>query len=132
MTSGGCQTGAGSSDVSLPSDGTYTIGVTPGASTGSVSFSLTDKSDVVGSITVDGPAVTVATTFAGQDASLNFDNFTPNRRVVLYVSNVSNPDAAVSIVKPGGGLLASIDHVNNSPAGQVFFLDAQTLEAVGA
>jgi hypothetical protein len=56
----------------LPLTGTYTIGIDAGASTGSVAVKLDNASDVTGTITIDGPTVTVTTTTPGQDGRWTF------------------------------------------------------------
>ncbi len=52
--------------------------------------------------------------------------------MTLRVNDVTNPDAAVVIVKPDGTLQAGASiAINNNSSGQVFFMDTQTLAAVG-
>ena len=116
--------------ISLPFDGTYTIGIDSDSNTGSVNLALNDESDVLGMVTIDGPPVTVTTTVAGQDARVYFTTKTTNQRVVLYVSNVSNPSAMLYLMKPDGTTQDGLG-INNYQPGQVFFLDAETLAAAG-
>jgi hypothetical protein len=82
-------TGGGFIDTqTLPVTGTYTILVDPqGTNTGSVTLTLYDvPADVTGSITADGPTVTITTTTVGQNAILTFSG-TAGQRVSLQLSN---------------------------------------------
>jgi YD repeat-containing protein len=109
----------------LPKSGTYTIGIDPGTSSGSITVTLV--SDVLGTIAIDGPAVTVATTTPGQDARLSF-TATPGQRIVTYVSSVTNPYAYLNLVAPTGSIQTSLGF-SNSPTGYTFFIDTQSLTA---
>ncbi|MBZ5526116.1 MAG: IPT/TIG domain-containing protein, partial [Acidobacteriia bacterium] len=132
VLSGYCGSGANSllDTVTLNAAGNYTVFIDPqGMATGTVTVQLNDDSDVTGTISVDGSAVTATTTHAGQDARLTFSG-TAGQRVVLRVSAVSNPSATVNLVKPDGTTQTSIS-VNNNPAGQTFFIDTQTLATTG-
>jgi YD repeat-containing protein len=103
----------------LPQTGTYTVGIDPSTSSGSITVSLSQ--DVLGSITIGGPQVTEATTLAGQDVRLSF-TAAPGQRVVAYATNVTNPSATLNLVAPSGSILATVS-INNSPSGQTFFMD---------
>jgi hypothetical protein len=89
---------------------------------------LNDDTDATGAITIDGAPVT-ATTVQGQDARLTF-SATAGQRVFLQVTNVTNPSATVSLLKPDGTTQATRT-INNSPAGQLFYIDTQTLASAG-
>jgi YD repeat-containing protein len=106
----------------LNSTGTYTIGIDPGSNSGSLTLSLTQ--DFLGSIVIDGPAVTATTTTPSQDARLTFES--TGQRVVVYATNVSNQGANLNLVTPQGTTQAAIA-INNNNAGQTFFMDTQTL-----
>lgn len=111
--------------------GTYTIFVNPQtANTGSVSFTVNDVSaDVTDSITAGGPAVTVTTTTAGQNALVTFDG-TANQRISLKISGVSmtggNGLVDIRLKKPDGSTLTSTT-VNSSGG----FIDTRVLPVTG-
>jgi YD repeat-containing protein len=87
--------------ISLPSTGTYTIGIDPGSSSGSITISLTQ--DTTGSIT-PGTPVNFTTTFPGQGAHYSFQG-TSGQVVSAEVAGVSG--LSLSILKPDGSTLAS-------------------------
>jgi YD repeat-containing protein len=125
-----CGTGGYTFPQTLGQNGTYTIAVAPtGTATGSISMSINNDADVTGTITIDGSAVTATTTVAGQDARLTF-TATAGQRIVVYATNVTNPAAYVNLVNPSG-TVQTYFYINNSPAGQTFFLDTQTLATSG-
>ena len=129
VTSGYCDSSL-IDTVTLAAAGTYTIFIDPlGIAVGNVTVGLNNDSDVTGTITIDGAPVTVTTTVAGQDARLTF-SATAGQRVVVYVSNVSNPSATVQLLRPDGSAQNTIA-INNGTPGQVFFIDTQTLAASG-
>ena len=130
LASGYCGNGAPFIDtVTLPSAGTYTVLVDPqGTITGNTTIRLNDSSDVTGVISADGTPVTAATGL-GQDARYTF-SATAGQRVALSVTNVTNPSATVLLQRPDGSTQNSVA-INNSPAGQLFFIDTQTLTTAG-
>jgi hypothetical protein len=79
---------------------------------------------------MDGPAVTVTTTVAGQDAKLTF-SATAGQRVVLQVTAVSNPAASVYLLRPDGTTQTSFSISNYQTPTAVFFMDTQVLPAPG-
>jgi hypothetical protein len=88
----------------LPVAGTYTFVVDPsGATTGSISFTAYDvPADPSSAITAGGPAVTLTTTVAGQNANATFTG-TAGQKVSVLVSNVVNADPAeLDLLKPDG------------------------------
>src|SRR5206468_3841113 len=95
----------------------------------SVSMSINNDSDVTGTISIDGSAVTSATTVGGQDVRLSFSG-TAAQRIVVYATSVTNPGATLNLVKPDGTTQAALA-INNNPAGQTFFIDTQTLATTG-
>lgn len=116
--------------VVLPTTGTYTIGIEPITSTGSFVIGISDVSDVRASMLIDGPPVAVTTSVPRQDARLSF-NGTANGRVFLQITNVTNPAASVHLVKPDGESISTFTGISNSPAGQLFTMDTQTLPTSG-
>jgi hypothetical protein len=95
--------------VLLPVTGTFTISIDPqGTTTGTQTLQLNDVSDVTGTITPGGAAVTVTTTVAGQNGSLTFSG-TAGQRVSLQISDSTLTDCDVydTIKKPNGTYLAS-------------------------
>jgi hypothetical protein len=116
--------------VTLNTAGTYTVFVDPQArATGHVTVQLNDCSDVTGTISIDGGAVTATTSVQGQDARLTFTG-TAGQRIVVLVTGVTNPSATVNILKPDGSTEASVA-INNNPTGQTFFINTQTLVTTG-
>jgi IPT/TIG domain len=110
-------------NTALPTTGTYSIGVDPGAATGSVTVSLVP--DLSGTITIDGPPVTVTTVF-GQDARLSF-TATAGQRIAVYVTNTTySSSALLYLVKPDGSSQALLGYLYLNQ-----FVDTQTLTTGG-
>ncbi len=108
--------------------GTYTIMIAPGNHTGGVVLTTTVVSpDLIGSISINGPAVTVGPTAAGQDARLTF-YADAGQRISLRVTGVTNPSATVVILRPEGSFQASLGITGGSGT---FYLDTQTLALPG-
>jgi len=131
LASGNCGVGASSfiDSVSLSSTGTYTVLVDPqGTATGNTTVQLNDSSDITGTINTDGTPLTVSMGL-GQDARYTFVA-TAGQRVALRVTNVTTPGATVLLMQPGNFTQASFS-ISNNPAGQLFFMDTQTLAAAG-
>ncbi len=86
LASSGCNGATNFMDgQSLPMTGTYTLGIDPGGTTGSVNLTLLNATDVTGTIAFGTP-ITVTTTVAGQNARYTF-NATAGQQVSLTVSN---------------------------------------------
>jgi YD repeat-containing protein len=116
--------------ATLPTTGQYSLVVAPqGTATGNVSLSVNNDADVTGSISIDGSAVTIGTTVAGQDAVVTF-SATAGQRIILFATNVTNASAGVQLGKPDGNNQADLGFSNN-PSGQTFYMDTQTLVAPG-
>ena len=113
----------------LPADGTYTIAVDPDLHfIGSMTLSLYDVStDVTGTITPGGPAVTVSITAPGQNARLTFGG-TTGQRISLRLTAVTIASSGVSIIKPDGTNLVAPTTINTSGG----FIDTKVLPADGA
>lgn len=111
----------------LGATGTYKIIIDPNSTyTGSLTLTLYDvASDVTGTITPGGSAVTITTTTAGQNASLTFSG-TAGQKVSLVMSSVTISSSNVTIRKPDATLLVSAS-VSTSGG----FIDAQTLPVTG-
>ena len=111
----------------LPTTGTYTIYIDPwGGNTGSATFTLYDvPADPSGTIVNNAAPVTVTTTAPGQNARLTFSG-TYGQRVSLNLTNVTNPGAYVSLLRPDG---SQQTYVYTGTGGA--FMDAQTLSATG-
>src|SRR5439155_11237381 len=104
--------------------GTYSIGVQAGAAfSGAFSLSLTAPSDITGTITPGGSAVTVTTSTIGQDVRLTF-SASSGQKVSAMVTNVTNPGATVYLVRPDGQ--TTTGNVSIATGGP-FFLNTQTL-----
>ena len=114
-------------NLTLPSNGTYTIFIDPQAeSTGSIDWTLYDTSDVTATITPGGAPVTTTTTIPGQNARLTFSG-TSGQKVSLLVSNVTTGNNTVSIYNPDGSVLVSVPWVNTNGT----FIDGRTLPSTG-
>ena len=111
--------------VTQPLTGTYTVGIDPGASGGSITVALTP--DVSGAIT-PGTPITVTTTSAGQNARYTFHG-TAGQQVSLKLTNSTYPGClalTASILKPDGSALGS-----NSTCSSTGFVDSVTLPTAG-
>lgn len=90
--------------VLLPVAGTYTIFVNPHSSrTGSITLALNAIVDVKAAISISGPAVTLATTVAGQNGVLSFGG-SAGQRVSMSVTAISSTLSCTlfSIAAPDG------------------------------
>jgi YD repeat-containing protein len=112
--------------VPLAVSGTYTIGVDPGASTGSLHVTINNVVDVFGTITPGGTPVTVSTSVPGEDVRLTFSG-TAGQRISLTASNVTNPSAYVNLVTVSGTVQADVV----ISTGCSCYLDTQTLPTTG-
>jgi hypothetical protein len=89
-----------------PTTGAYTVVLDPGATT-TGSLTLTLSAEVVGSIAMDGPSVSISTTRPGQKARLTFAG-TATQRVSLNISGVTTSTTAyVGLLKPNGTPISS-------------------------
>lgn len=95
----------------LPATGTYTILiVAPSTSTGTINFTLSDSTDFRGTITPDGPPVTITIAAPGQEGWLTFGGVagqilnvqTTNRTIPCSVGGND-----ILLLKPDGTTLAS-------------------------
>jgi YD repeat-containing protein len=116
--------------VTMPVTGTYTLVVgTPSGTTGSIALSVQVFNDVTGTITPNGPAVTVTTTVPGQNAVYTF-NGTAGQKVSTILSNANYSPAAgyvsLGYNKPDGSYLSNAA-ILSSPG----FYDAVTLPVTG-
>ncbi|WLG47334.1 Ig-like domain-containing protein [Pseudomonas sp. FP1740] len=120
-------TGAYTDTLTLPATGTYTIYLNPGSSDiGSMTFHLTSvPADVTGSVTINGSALTVTTTAAGQNASITFSG-TSGQSATVHLTNNSMGYVAVTLKKPDNTSLTST--ASNSAS---FNLSPQTLPTTG-
>jgi subtilisin family serine protease len=124
--------------VTARGDGLYTAAYTPAAA-GAVTFavtatagarsstrSVTGVASQVGTITANGPAMTVTASAPGQNPRLRFDG-RAGEQVSVKLSSVSIPSSFVSILKPDGSTLG-----NNAYVG-IFggFLDTRALPLAG-
>jgi hypothetical protein len=97
----------------LPVTGTYSIVLDPsGESVGSVTVRLFDASDVVRTLTVDGPSTSATIVNPGQAAVFNFDGV-PGQwlRLTRNSTTIPDPNSAPTLFQvfnPDGTFLASI------------------------
>jgi len=98
--------GSGSfNNVTLPSTGTYTVLVNPGANTGGATFTLTEN--ITEAIVANAP-LAVSSTLAGQLFDLAFSG-TAGQVVSLGITNITYPcwSMHASILKPDGTTLVT-------------------------
>jgi uncharacterized protein YhfF len=128
LASSGCNNATNFMDgQNLPMTGTYTLGIDPGGTTGSVNLTLLNATDVTGTIAFGTP-ITVATTVPGQNARYIF-NATAGQQVSLTVSNSTYTGCIAlnaAILRPDGSSLAS-----TGTCGSSAFLDSTTLPTAG-
>ena len=113
---------------SLPLTGTYTVLLSPQASTiGNATLTLYDvPADASGTLVIDTPAVDTATTVPGQGARLTFDG-TQGQQANVSLTNNTMGQVTVNLLKPDGTILASYTSYGSSN----FNLAAQTLPTTG-
>jgi len=128
LASNGCNNATNFMDgQSLPITGTYTLGIDPGGTTGSVNLTLNNATDVTGPIAFGTP-ITVTTTVPGQNARYTF-NAAAGQQVSLMVSNSTYSGCIalnVAILRPDGSSLAS-----TGTCGSSAFVDSTTLPTAG-
>ncbi len=108
--------------------GTYTLGIDPGGTTGSVNLTLNGFSDVTGTITAGTP-VTATTTAPGQNARYTFTAAAGQQFSVKIIGSTYTGCTAViaSILKPDGTALGSTSICNGSTG----FVDSVTVPGPG-
>ncbi|MEU8261967.1 pre-peptidase C-terminal domain-containing protein [Micromonospora sp. NPDC048999] len=115
--------------TALPTDGTYTVLITPkGTVVGSITVKVYDvPADATATATPGGTAVTVTTTVPGQNAVVSFPG-TSGQRVSVQLSGgtFGSSEATVTLRRPDGTSI-----VSNSSCGTSCFLDTTTLSATG-
>jgi hypothetical protein len=117
--------------ASLPTTGTYTIGLDPSGTTGSGTITVLSSTDVTAGITPGGPPVTVTTTTPGQDARLYF-TATEGERVSAVAKNSTNYGAYFNMLGLSSQVLEYTSISNGSGFANLgFFLDTQTLPVAG-
>lgn len=107
LVSTSISTSGGSLDptTALPTTGTYTIVVDPtGLATGSMTLTLT--SPLTGTIALDGAAVPLSLTKAGQTARYTFSG-TSGQWLSLGLTSVTISSSTITLLKPDGTSLAS-------------------------
>ncbi|WP_194714290.1 IPT/TIG domain-containing protein [Noviherbaspirillum soli] len=115
--------------MELTLTGTYTIKLDPrGMGVGSMAVELYDVPvDVRAEIQPGGPAVTVATTVIGQNASLTFSGVA-GQRISMRVFGISSPNAiAMTLLRPDGTTVASSNYISSYGA----FFDVMELRLTG-
>jgi len=136
LAPGTCMEGSGFIDtMTLATTGTYTVLVDPASTvTGSVTLTLNDIHDTVGTITPGGSPVTVTTTVPGQNGTFTFSG-AAGQRVSLFGDNATGfnqtfgCDLNVSIRKPDASVLTG--PVCMDGQGGPGFIDVATLPAAG-
>jgi hypothetical protein len=124
-----CGGGGFLDQLSLPTDGTYTLLVDPdGATTGGATLTLYTVVDVTGSITPDGPPTSVKTTTPGQNVRYTFAG-TGGEAVTVQAtrSTFAGCGTTIAILQPDGSPLGSPQAI----CGGAGKLDAQRLPASG-
>ena len=116
------------SDVVIePQNGTYTLLVDPGNTTGSITFSLYNvPPDVSSTISEGGPSVTVSNTVPGQNMNLTFSgsagqvislNSTFSMNCCLTTITIVNPDGSTLVAPSNGGCCLFIDKTSLAQTG---------------
>src|SRR6185312_9161974 len=108
--------------------GTYTLGVDPGASTGSMTFTLNNATDARGTIGFGTP-VTITTTAAGQNARYTFSG-TAGQQMSMNLSNTTYTGCSavvVNILQPSGASVGGTSTCANGSG----FMDSITLPVTG-
>ncbi len=112
--------------VTLPVAGTYTLLLNPyGAYTGSATLTLYGVVDVTGTLTINGPSVSVTITTPGQNARLTFSG-TANQQTTVRVTSNTIGTVTVKLLKPDNTVLTSTTSSSVS-----FNLATQTLPTTG-
>jgi len=119
-------TGAYFDAVTLPVTGTYSIFVDPQIEyTGSMTLTLFDCTDFVGSTTVGGASVTVPLNTPGKNGQVTFSG-TSGQVVTVHVTGNTIAGVSVRLFKPDGTQQTWASSSNSS-----FNLPQQTLSATG-
>lgn len=115
--------------IVLPATGTYTVRVATWDDVGTVTFDLYEVPPDVesGTITIDGPPVTVTSTAARQNRALTF-NGAAGQIVHLKVNNNNNWLNLVTIIQPDGFVLSRVLQTN---AAAKLIIPATGLPATG-
>jgi hypothetical protein len=96
--------GSGYDSPMVPTSGTYTMVMDPGATvTGSLTLTL--SAEIVGSITIGGSPVSVSVTRPGQKARLLFSGTTGQRISLTATGATGSPSPDVRLLKPDGSLI---------------------------
>jgi hypothetical protein len=112
--------------VTLPVTGTYTAVVDPSSiNTGQANLTLYVFDDVTGTLTINGPTVTVTTTIPGQRGLLTFPG-TATQQITIRLTSNTIGTVAVRVRKPDGTV-----QVTTSASGSAFNVPQQTLAATG-
>lgn len=113
--------------TNLTQSGIYTIQVSPErAGVGNITLQLYSVTDITGTITENGVAVTVTTTTPGQNANLTFSG-SSGQRISLNMTNKTVSDwTDIYIFNPDGTTLSSL-----TITGSTGFIDATNLTQSG-
>ena len=110
----------------LPATGTYTITVDPESkNSGSITLTLYDNPEVVGTISIGGAAVDVTISALGQNAKLTLAG-TAGQPATVHITNSTISVSTVQLVSADGTVLTSTTAGTGS-----FDLATQTLPATG-
>jgi YD repeat-containing protein len=117
--------------VTAPYTGTYTAGIDAGLSnsSGGVTVTPNNATDVTGTITIGGSAVTMTTTVPGQNISLSFSGSLGQAVSWLATSATFPSYANVTVYAPDGTPLGPATTVNSS--GSPVFAGPMTLPQTG-
>jgi hypothetical protein len=115
--------------TNLPTTGTYSVVVTPPATTTSASATMTASTEATGTLTIDGAAMNVNLSRAGQDGRYTFSG-TSGQNLRLAASGLSTSPSGQSVyfkvLKPDGTNFSAI-----TSAGPTMSLDIATLPTTG-
>ncbi|MFT0736831.1 beta strand repeat-containing protein [Ralstonia wenshanensis] len=109
-----------SCNLTLPSNGTYTVVVAPSSATTALKGNLTLSGDVTGTLTANAPVTTFATSRVGQNARYTF-SATAGQNLSLAWTGSTFPGSygSLSVIDPSGNAVANTYYVGsgNQPNG---------------
>jgi hypothetical protein len=95
-----------------------------------VSISINNNQDVITpTISIDGSAVTPATTVAGQDARLSFTPTSSQPRIAVTATGPSGYNPVFNLNLWNGTATQASVTVGNNAVGKIYFLDTQPVNA---
>ncbi|WP_413708514.1 hypothetical protein [Ralstonia sp. Ralssp110] len=104
-----------SCNLTLPSDGTYTVVVVPGSATTALTGNLTLSNDAAATLVPNAPVTTFATTRAGQNARYTFTATAGQNLSLAWTgATFAGYPSNLSVVDPSGNTVASSPYVSST------------------